>query len=516
MPGSGREAREAPVAARALALTFRVLCAVTVALVVCVAPFVWYACKKSWLVAWGPVLLAAGVLGALAIMALARWASARLAARGVPRAGGFLARRGFSLFVLASFLVLVAAQTAVVSGALFRAGWDSGFLTGGEGESARIYFSQYPNNLFLYGAFKIIARLGAAIGIERGYVAQALVGALSVALSVAMVTVAARRTLGTRAAVVFNVVASLYLGLSPWIIVPYSDTYGMFCPAASLLVLSLAGHDRLRAALLAALAVVGYSIKPTSIFPLAAAILVFLLRLLHREDRARLLRRGLSLALPAALAAVVAFAGCSWLSHRYVDVDESLSLPFTHFLLMGANTETGGVYSAADIEFSNSLPADRRAMGDLVAWADRVAETGPGGVARLALSKQLTNFADGTFAWEVEGGFYIEITGDNPALLEWYGISQDGSDRGFVWALVSQAAWLAVLVGCAWPRREEQTRLELVTQLSLLALMAFLLVFEARARYLFLFAPYFVLLAVHGWDLMARDAAALVRRLGHN
>lgn len=223
-----------------------------------------------------------------------------------------------------------------------------------------------------------------------------------------MVTVAAKKAFGARVAVVFNLVASLYLGLSPWVLVPYSDTYGMLCPSATLLVLSLPGRDRLRAALLVAFAVVGYNIKPISIFPLLAMLLIALLRARGSEGRVRLLARARSCALPALLAAVVAAVGRSWLSRRYVTVDGSAAFSLTHFLMMGSNAETMGSYSDGDVGFSAAQPAESRSAANLSVWRNRIGKMGPAGICRLALSKHLTNFSDGTFAWEIEGFFTLK------------------------------------------------------------------------------------------------------------
>lgn len=103
------------------------------------------------------------------------------------------------------------------------------------------------------------------------------------------------------------------------------------------------------------------------------------------------------------------------------------------------------------------------------------------------------------------GLFYLEELGHNDALRSWYGLGQYGPDSGLTWELLCQGTWLAVLVGCAWPRGSRSRPLESPMQLALLMLVVFLLVFECRARHLYLFSPYFVLLGVRGWSLMASD-----------
>lgn len=61
---------------------------------------------------------------------------------------------------------------------------------------------------------------------------------------------------------------------------------------------------------------------------------------------------------------------------------------------------------------------------------------------------------------------------------------------------MAQFVWLFVLSGCALGLlRPRSTNGEAVAVASLLAVSAFLVVFECRARYLFLYAPYFMLVA---------------------
>ena len=135
----------------------------------------------------------------------------------------------------------------------------------------------------------------------------------------------------------------------------------------------------------------------------------------------------------------------------------------------------------------------------------------------------LTNYADGTFAWGMEGQFFDQMIEDkhpviSPLLKRWIYPDEDGRFPGF--ATVQQCIWLALLLGGllsmatygAMRQDDAQVGLLLVMMLSVIGLTAFELIFEARARYLFTYAPVYILLGIGGlWYGIGRIRASVVR-----
>lgn len=93
---------------------------------------------------------------------------------------GSFTRHVLALYTVGSAIVLLVLQLVLVYGASFRSGWDVGWLTEPDAETVVEYLFPYPNNLFLYGVFRIVARLGVLIGVSDPYVAQVLGGCLCV------------------------------------------------------------------------------------------------------------------------------------------------------------------------------------------------------------------------------------------------------------------------------------------------------------------------------------------------
>ncbi len=491
-----------------------------VILIVAVAPSVSYLCRKEWLVE-GSWLMAAVSLSVPLVLGF-------LASSVLRRSGiDFTDDRVFRRFVLGFVTVLLACQAIVLIGARFGTGWDVWWLTlpraythGDYLSESCTYFGGYPNQLFLYAVFSAVDMACSLLGVSS-YLVLTVIGCFCVTIALAGCLFVARELWGSRGALVFAPIAFVYLGLNGWIMVPYSDSIGMFFTSAVLYCLVCVRTPMRRAMGVTAFTVVGYMVKPTIVFPLLAAVLL----IAPCVGRALFERRGdgldaagvrsvMGVAFSCFAVAAALWGGCTAIKGWAFNADPNRAFSMTHFLMMGANDASGGGYSLADVEYSYSLdsPAER-SRANIERWVQRVRDMGPAGVASLGLRKALTNFADGTFAWECEGDFYLERRGRIEAVQNWYGTGEVGarSGSGLAYEVLCQTCWIATLIGCAAAPRCGGSR-RAVMQLALLMLMVFLLIFEARARYVFLYAPYFVLLAVPGWMRIWDTVVARVPR----
>ena len=444
----------------------------------------------------------------------------------------------FKRVVLIGTIILIVLQLFIIAGARFIAGWDVWFITN-IGDTTQIeYFSRYPNQLFLYGAFTGFAHFLQALGISNYYLGLICLSSLSVAACVPMTAYIAKRMAGHAVGYGAFVLSAVMCGLSPWIMVPYSDTFGMFFTVFILwcyvcLDKQVQNQDEQTSALagvhvnahidartccrwfLMGLAVViGYAIKPTVIFVFVAIVVIELIQWLasfaSRGSQSSKdpydLRKTATAIVACALGIVLAFALTSLVKNSTYDVDENAAFSATHFLMMGANPVSGGVWSVSDVEFSDAANTpEERSKANLAEFKNRVMAMDLPQANMFLLKKLLTNFADGTFAWEIEGDFYTQIIGTNEVVLNFYGISPDASLDNNTFAPPFQVLWLFVLAGCIFiviGRRP--LKAEVVIAFTLLMLSAFLMLFEARARYLFLYLPFFIILGTMGWNRLRR------------
>ncbi len=413
--------------------------------------------------------------------------------------------RIFYALVCAFFAALFALQLFVVKNIYFYGGWDFGVLLdnaravalyGAEGVDG-IYFGRYPNNLTPVYVLVNLFRLGALLTKNHPYATVLAATSLGVNLSVLCSVVCVYRLTNNRISAVICAFAGAFLiALSPWIAVPYTDSLSVFFPAAAMFFFCFLKDVRVKSFLVTLLLVFGAFLKPTVLLVLIAFAVVNGARVFRSAG----FRHVLAALLPAALAVVCAFSLRWALIHENKTVlEENLRMPFTHFLMMGLNHEKNGVYAEEDAAFSMSFPDPAtRSAANLAVIKKRVSERGVSGLLLLFMKKTLSNFNDGTFAWGGEGHFYLNVLpAKTPSAVYLRKLYYNYTPEHAAFATVQQTVWLFVLL-CAFRAAfplKAGSRAARAAMLALLGVSLFLLLFESRARYLYLFSPLFLMLA---------------------
>ena len=174
----------------------------------------------------------------------------------------------------------------------------------------------------------------------------------------------------------------------------------------------------------------------------------------------------------------------------------------THYLMLGMNGDTYGGHSPDDVAFSQSFEslADRQRANLQRAWV-RVCEKGLWGNVRFFSIKLYKAYADGSFA--ANTSFLDMEVPDRTDVLSVF-IRSLYHRRGSLNSLyntLAQGLWLAVLALCAIAAFARRRRAEAqALTLALMGATAYLLLFEVWPRYLFVFAPLYVLLAAMALD----------------
>ena len=472
-------------------------------------PVTAFANKRTFLLPqWAMLLLGTGALGA------AIWPAMRT------RGGGARHRAPvWALFWLGLLLV----QLAYCYFSYFLTGWDAGMMLEyahwigvfGIGEVNNFYYSMHPNNVLITMIFAGIMRVfkffvGGEPGLDRCAFAVIAVQCVINTLSGALCQSIARRW--TKSEAFSWMVAGAYAvfaGLSPWLMIPYTDSFSLIVPVLILWLYQRWGDRKPLAWLgIGLLSGIGYLIKPQTVIVTIALVIIEGAKLVARRSLKSLALRLGSMLLSAALMvgpffdAVVKASG--------FELDAQLNIGALHFAMMGLNRETNGGFSAEDEHITlAALDKAGRTEIQLQEIRRRLEAFGPQGLLEHLKKKMLTNYADGTFAWGMEGQFFDQLIEDkhpviSPLLKRWIYPDEDGNFSGF--ATVQQCIWLALLLGGllslatygAMKQDDAQVGLLLVMLLSVIGLTAFELIFEARARYLFTYAPVYILLGIGG------------------
>ncbi len=508
------------------------------------SPHIEFAARKE-ICDWTPllVLISALVVCALCMLLYAvQSMSARLRARGlrVYETLRVRLREHFVLVAVASVVLLFLAQLIVIHGAWFYSGWDIEFITNMD-IPERSYFSAYPNQLFLAGTFRILAELCRYLGVYPPYVFLLMGSSLCVCISIFLTALIAYKLMRLAYAYGVLLLAILLIGCNPWFLIPYSDTYAMPFVVIPFFVMSYCRPRFLRAFFVVFFVLIGMFIKPTVIF-VGLTIGLFALqrlagsawsrgvlasgRFAHGvQARGVLATKVLVCVVAACLAGPCAYAikarVCARITPELVNLDSNRTFGITHFLMMGTNPTSFGSFSYDDVVLSFTCAnASERTAVNLSTWKSRLADLGARGYIALLGRKSLSNYMDGSFGWNNEGDFVKEIIGDNEYLLRWFGIentsesaSESASNSQLTASIepfcyLAQILWFITIFGvlaCPYKQQDSHARNAWISQstncmmIAILMLSMFLMIFECRARYLFLYTPLFVILAMSGY-----------------
>ncbi|MCM1540433.1 MAG: glycosyltransferase family 39 protein [Blautia sp.] len=482
-------------------------------LVLCYAPFAEYANKRQADLPY-IVLLAGAVIALFLLYLLIGRLQDRLAA---------MFGKGY-----AATAVLFLAELYWTCNAYFRTGWDAGDcmmpsaieLSYGLPVSNAAYFSMCPNNIVLLWIQSRVLKIGWRFSILDGGTGDMSLVVFNCLISVIAGLLVYRivdKLIDRRTALFAWVVYALYMGLCPWLLISYSDSVALLFPV--LVVWLYLGKDRkpwLKWFLIGFFGFGAYYVKPQACIVLIAVILVELLEAFHARNKnwKAFFLKGIAIG----LAALTAY-GIQLLIVRDtgLEPEEGRAFGIAHFLMMGLNEETNGSYWQNDPIFSYDIADPKeRSRANLQVAGQRVRDYGFTGMIRHLAKKQMVNFGDGAFAWGDEGGFwaavydrrnnymsgmirslYYEFEESNFHVMETY------MQFFWVWALCFMS--VAAL-------KKRHTRVEDICMLSVVGLILFQLLFEARARYIYCYAPLMLVLAAVGFAGFAEKMKNVIKK----
>lgn len=255
-----------------------------------------------------------------------------------------------------------------------------------------------------------------------------------------------------------------------------------------------------------ALSVIGFKIKPQTVIVIVAVTLTELF--FHRLDRARVLVLGKHL-LCFVLAALITLTGINAAigavtQHTLTDeMKAEKEFPFTHFLMMGLNPETGGFFSSEDGGATASFSTKQEKIDyNLTVIRQRLSALGPVGYLQFLLQKGRANFH----------GIYMDMwvrspfPNTDPLSTALQGSFCQGGQGFRVYQQFLEALWVILLLLWLLPvvfcPRSCGDRFGTVLRLAVMGFALFLLLFEGGPRYRFHQFPIFILLAVWGMQVL--------------
>jgi hypothetical protein len=421
----------------------------------------------------------------------------------------FTARECKMLLVIAG-IVLYIIQLYIIYNTYYQAGWDCGMIAEMSEKLARgelmirdsgyysSYLSQNPHQAFIVFILTVIKKVSNHFGTQDMYYFSVMVGALSVNMTCILLTLAVKNMKGRYPAALTFIIAVVFLAFSPQSTVPYTDVYAMVFNAA-ILYLYTCKEKKLKWILIAIVAFIGYHIKATvMICFIAIGICEFL-----KCNRTNFLKRFFIAVFLVFVSGFVSGLIVQYgINYIGFEPDKDAAFTPTHYAMMGLNDVTTGVWYEEDVNYSASFDniSDRQ-RGNVKIIGERLREKGLLGLLAFEFRKLLMNYNDGSFYFWKEGGAVLWKS-DPPnhtasKLLRFYYFRQHNKIMNHVlqtqWLMVlmlaSIAAWSFIKVNCDG---------EFILAVTIIGITMFTLMFEGRSRYLILYTPYYLVLAVIG------------------
>lgn len=441
----------------------------------------------------------------------------------------------YRLILFTAVFTLVAAQVIVARGIYTRYGWDveriidSATRLANQDQFLEIkYFTNYPNNIFLLLVFTDFFRLVRLF--SSNYLLWAIcLNIVLVDLAVFLTYLCAKRLFHKKGKILAALLCISLIGMNPWFIVPYSDTFGMLFPVLIFYLYLKMEDDRipqwLLCILMGAASVIGFFIKPqTAIITIAIFLVALLSHKLNKERLKILLKRFGCLFLSLL---ITFFSATAYMNYRTKDIlPDNLKyqneMPFTHFLMMGMNPETLGNFYLQDVLDTMGIPGKEEKMQfNLKVIQDRLSHYGFAGYVTFLGQKSAMLYHDGSFGYGQEGGFRrSKPFHDGPLSVALQNTLFQDSGGYQLYHLMLDAFWLLVLLflflpAVFQPKRRPEPGVA-VLRLTIIGLTLFLLLFEGRPRYLYHQLPIFILLAVYGMTQVnyKEKLNALIRKTG--
>lgn len=429
----------------------------------------------------------------------------------------------YDQIVKVTAICLLLVQIYIAWNILFFAGWDAAGVVNAARElvlgepsqmSSWYNFSVYPNNLFIVYVQALMLEINKWIGIFNGdalLMPIVILNCLINTVSCYLVYKCGCLFVSKKHAFYGFFATVLIVGLSPWTVVCYSDSLGLLFPILCFYLFvkpyEKKWEKNVAMAGTAILAGIGFQIKPQCVIMFIAIVLVEIIWGVGKKDRKRT-----ALTIAGLLIIAIAFSSGIQKGVKYAykaagnELDEEAAFGLPHFFMMGMNEASNGVYAPEDIEFSYDIQSkSERNKKNIEVAVKRIQDMGPLGLAKHFSKKMLVLFNDGTFAWGKEGNFYAvtydEVNSGVCRFLRSYYYGDEAANHG-TFQTIQKVIWLLILLNAAFCVRKhsEHMKEETILMLAVIGLTLFELLFEARARYIYIYVPIYCILAAVGFE----------------
>ena len=405
------------------------------------------------------------------------------------------------------------------------------------------YYSRYANNLFLTYIFLNIYILSKVIGIYNGYFLLLFIQSIIFSVGGYLIYKIADMYFKERYkiySVCTWIIYMIIVGLSPHIVLTYSDGIGMFLSLLLTYIIFkledrkilINNKEIIRNRILKTililfftnLTIISYYIKPQIIIVsiaygiikltniILSIIKKYIIKLKTIKSKKIIDNKNKIETNIYYIIIILLIIFTGYMTYTYIrkannnmgiDVDKEKRFNITHYAMLGWNTESKGVFTVKDENFSGKYEKLKdREKANLEELKRRITEMGLGGVINQIARKILTNYNDGTFSG-VATFVYIRkeynIEGINKELSKFLkNIYYENGKYNMIYTQIMQCLWIGILIFNMFSYNDGKSTKISIVILGIIGLFIFEILFEARSRYIFIYVPLYIFLGLIG------------------
>ena len=405
------------------------------------------------------------------------------------------------------------------------------------------YYSRYANNLFLTYIFLNIYKLSKVIGIYNGYFLLLFIQSIIFSLGGYLIYKIADMYFKERYkiySVCTWIIYMIIVGLSPHIVLTYSDGIGMFLSLLLTYIIFkledrkilINNKEIIRNIILKTililfftnLTIINYYIKPQIIIVsiaygiikltniILSIIKKYIIKLKTINSKKIINNKNKIQTNIYYIIIILLIMLTGYMTYTYIrkannsmgiDVDKEKRFNIKHYAMLGWNTESKGVFTIKDENFSGKYEKLKdREKANIEELKKRITEMGIGGVINQIARKILTNYNDGTFSG-VATFVYIRdeynIQGLDNNLSEFLkNVYYERGKYNQIYTQIMQCLWISILIFNMFSYNDSKSRKIAIIILALIGLFLFETIFEARSRYIFVYVPLYIFIGVIG------------------
>lgn len=364
------------------------------------------------------------------------------------------------------------------------------------------YIAQYPNNLFLFGIFKVMYKLANIIGFYDYDLIGTIFNMICIDLSALFTFLAIKKAFNSYNKGIFGLI--IFTTISPIFVytcIYYTDTLSMlFAPLMIYIFLFIKNENSIKkiigySVLLGAVTLIGMMLKMTVIIVLIAIFI----RWIFSSNKA--------VYKIVSIAFIIAIMLCMFVCKGFVtqklyeryNIKKEEQIPYTHWIMMGLNGNGG--YNEEDFQYTKSFKTkEEKTSANISEIKNRVNNIIETKNLKFVVTKFLYTWGDGTYFCLNK---VVYKFGDTKTALIHF---QDSWKVKTYLSLVQIrhiSMLLLILISyfvCIKRKDNNEEDVEIISKLIILGVVAFFMIWEARSRYLINFIPILIICEIYGID----------------